>query len=293
MANSVGNTASPLRMRFSDYMSLRGFSPKTKKAYIDSVAGLSKHYNRSPDRLSNEEIQSYLLYLIEDRKLAWSSVNVAFSSLRCFYTHVLKWEKTEFHIPSRPRHRKLPMLLSLEEVGKLIDAAPNLKHRTLLMTVYGAGLRVSEVVRLRPHHIESKRMLIRVEEGKGSKDRYTLLPDNLLPELRTYWRAFQPGQWLFPGQDPSSPMSIATAQKIYYHAKEAAGITRGRGIHTLRHCFATHLVEQGVDIEIIKTLLGHRALETTCKYLHASPKRIASIRSPLDTLCGKRNPEES
>jgi len=273
-----------LRKQFNDHMILRGFSPKTKDAYIGAVAGLAKYYRFSPDKLNNDQIQAYLLYLINDRKLAWSSVNVVFSGLRCFYTQVLKWDETRFHIPSRPRQKKLPKLLSVEQVNHLLKAPSNIKHRALLMTVYGGGLRVSEVVRLKPHHIESERMMIRVEQGKGKKDRYTILPQSLLDQLRAYWKACRPHSWLFFARDKEQPMPIATAQRIYYNAKKKAAITRGKGIHTLRHCFATHLLDQGVDIYTIKQMLGHTALVTTSKYLHTTKEKIAAVRSPLDTL---------
>lgn len=273
-----------LRKQFNDHMILRGFSPKTKDVYIGAVAGLAKYYRFSPDKLNNDQIQAYLLYLIKDRKLAWSSVNVAFSGLRCFYTQVLKWDETRFHIPSRPRQKKLPKLLSVEQVNHLLKAPSNIKHRALLMTVYGGGLRVSEVVRLKPHHIESERMMIRVEQGKGKKDRYTILPQSLLDQLRVYWKACRPHSWLFFARDKEQPMPIATAQRIYYNTKKKAAITRGKGIHTLRHCFATHLLDQGVDVYTIKQMMGHTALVTTSKYLHTTKEKIAAVRSPLDTL---------
>ena len=273
-----------LRKQFNDHMILRGFSPKTKDAYIGAVAGLAKYYHLSPDKLNNDQIQAYLLHLINDRKLAWSSVNVAFSGLRCFYTQVLKWDETRFHIPSRPRQKKLPKLLSLKQVRDLLKAASNIKHRTVLMTVYGGGLRVSEVVRLKPHHIESERMMIRVEQGKGKKDRYTILPQSLLDQLKTYWKACRPHSWLFFGRDKDKPMPIATAQGIYNSAKNKAGINKGNGIHTLRHCFATRLLDQGADIYTIKQMLGHTTLVTTSKYLHTTKEKITAVKSPLDNL---------
>jgi len=273
-----------LRKQFNDHMILRGFSPKTIAAYISAVAGLAKYYRFSPDKLNNDQIQAYLLHLIKIRKLAWSSVNVVFSGLRCFYTQVLKWDETRFHIPSRPRQKKLPKLLSVEQVNHLLKAASNIKHRALLMTVYGGGLRVSEVVRLKPHHIESDRMMMRVEQGKGKKDRYTILPQSLLDQLRAYWKACCPHSWLFFGKDKDKPMPIATAQGIYNNAKNKAGISKGNGIHTLRHCFATHLLDQGVDIYTIKEMLGHTALVTTSKYLHTTKEKITAVKSPLDNL---------
>lgn len=176
------------------------------------------------------------------------------------------------------------MLLSREEVSRILRALDNLKHRALLATVYSSGLRVSELVRLRPEHIESGRMMLRVEEGKGRQGRYTVLSQTCLELLRDYWRAYQPGEWLFFGRDKKRPMSIGTAQHVYYQAKEKAGITKGRGIHTLRHCFASHLLEDGVEIYVIKRWMGHSSLKTTYKYIHLSPDYLSKVRSPLDML---------
>jgi site-specific recombinase XerD len=278
--------SSELRTKFNNYMTLRGFSPKTKTAYINAVEGLAKFYMISPDQLTNDQIQTYLLYLIEDRKLAWSTCNVAFSAYRCFYSHLLKRNETEFHIPPRTRQRQLPVILSVKEVKQIIDSAGSLRNRTLLKTVYSAGLRVSEVVALKAEHIESKRKLIRVEQGKGKKDRYTILSDRLLTELRKYWKIYHPESWIFFGRDRSEPMTIWTAQKIFYKAKKKAGIKKGNGIHTLRHCFATHTLEQGQgqDIYVLKRMLGHTSLETTMTYLHITNERISTIKSPLDLI---------
>jgi len=276
--------SSDLRIQFNNYMTLRGFSPKTKTSYINAVAGLAKFYMKSPDQLTNDQIQTYLLYLIEDKKLAWSSCNVVFSAFRCFYANLLKRNETEFHIPPRPRQRHLPVILSMEEVKQIIEAAGSFRDRTLLKTVYSAGLRVSEVVSLKPEHIESKRKPIRVEQGKGKKDRYTLLSDYLLTELRQYWKIYQPESWIFFSRERSEPMTIRTAQKIFYKAKKKTGIKKGNGIHTLRHCFATHMPEQGLDIYTLKKMLGHSSLATTMIYLHISKERISSVKSPLDLI---------
>jgi site-specific recombinase XerD len=273
-----------LRKQLNDHMTLRGLSPNTQAAYTNAVAGLAGYYHLSPDKLTNEQIQAYLIYLIKERELAWSSCNVVFSGLRCFYSQVLRWDETRFHIPSRPREKKLPRILSLEQVHRLFKVTTNIKHRALLMTVYGGGLRVSEVVQLEPEHIESQRMMIRIDQGKGRKDRFTLLPQNLLDELKAYWKACRPHSRLFFGKSKDKPMAIGTAQRIYYNAKSKAGINKGNGIHTLRHCFATHLLDQGVDITTIQQMMGHRALVTTSKYLHTTKEKIASIKSPLDTL---------
>ena len=276
-----------LRQKFINYMTVRRLSQKTQESYVSAVAGLAAYYRKAPDTLTDDQIQAYLLYLIKERRLAWSTCNVVFCGLRCFYGEVLKWEKTRFSIPPRPRKKQLPMLLSVEQVQRLFDAAKNPKHRALLMTVYGAGLRVSEVVNLKPCHIESSRMMIRVEQGKGMKDRYTLLPKNLLEELRSYYAVYRPDKFLFFGKLKDRPLPIGTAQKAYYHAKRRAGITQGRGIHTLRHCFATHLMDMGIDIYVIKHMMGHSAIQTTTGYLHTSRQKIANVISPLDLHAGE------
>lgn len=287
--------SSLLREKFINYLTLQRYSPKTQEAYIDAVIGLARYHKKSPDMLSNDEIQDYLRYLIEGKKLAWSSCNVVFSGLNCFYKNVVKWDETQFFIPRRPRIKRIPMILSIEEVKRLINASSNIKHRALLKTVYSAGLRVGEVVLLKHHHIESdpSRMMIRIEQGKGRKDRYTVLSKNLLPTLREYYQKCKPKQWLFPGKTNEEPMSHGTAQKIYHDAKQKAGITKGRGIHTLRHCFASHLLWAGEDIYTIKKLLGHSSIKTTIQYLHVTQEQINAVISPLDTLERERAHENS
>jgi site-specific recombinase XerD len=276
--------ATELRQRFDNYLTLQRCSKKTKQAYIHAVSGLANYYKTPPDILTNDQIQNYLLYLIRDRKLAWSSCNVAFSGLCCFYARFLKREEADFSIPPRPRQKKLPEILSRQEVCRLIDASKDIRQRALLSMTYGSGLRVSEVVGLKTHHIESDRHLVRMEQGKGRKDRYTLLSVKALEWLRVYWKSYRPVLYLFFGRDKSKPMDISTAQKIYHLAKTAAGIQKGKGIHTLRHCFATHLLEAGTDIYTIKEFMGHRSIETTMVYLHILPNRFAEIKSPLDFL---------
>jgi len=275
---------SVLRKRFCDYMVLRGLAEKTQEEYLRGVVGLVRYYRRSPDELSHAEIQAYLLYLIKDRELAWSSCNVACAALRVFYRDVLGWDESRFSIPPRVGRTLRPQVLSLQEVQRLLEAAGSLKHRALLMTTYSAGLRVSEVVRLKPTDIESDRMLIRVEQGKGRKDRYTILAERSLTELRQYWRAYSPGEWLFARPDRTGPISISTAQKTYTKARQAAGISHGPGIHSLRHAFATHLLEAGVDVMTIRQWMGHSSLRTTAGYLQVANNRRASVQSPLDTL---------
>jgi site-specific recombinase XerD len=276
--------ASELRRKFENHLILNRLAVKTQEAYLNAVADLSKHYNQSPEQLTDEQIQHYLVHLIRHRKLSWSSCNVHFSGLQCFYKRFLNRPPSEFSIPPRPRQKKLPEILSRQEVLKLINAADDVCHRALLMLTYGSGLRVSETVHLKPHHIESDRMLVRVEQAKGRKDRYTLLSQKALEALRIYWKATHPEKWLFYGRTKAQPMHISTAQKIYYRSQKAAGITKGKGIHTLRHCFATHLLEQGVDVYLIKRFLGHLSIQTTLGYLHLLPDRLAEVKSPLDSL---------
>jgi len=203
-------------------MTLQRLSPHTKRNYIRAVKGLATFYNKSPDTLTNDQIQGYLRYLLEDCKLSWGTCNNYFSGIVSFYKNVCKWDETRFQIPPRPRIKKLPMVFSVEEVKRLLDAVDNLKHLVLLETVYSAGLRVSELVRLQPHHIESdaSRMMIRVEQGKGKKDRYTVLSKKLLVDLRTYWRKYRPGKWLFPGQKAEKHLGEAAAQRAFYLAKK-------------------------------------------------------------------------
>jgi len=211
-----------LRTKFNNYMTLQRLSPHTKRNYIRAVKGLATFYNKSPDTLTNDQIQGYLRYLLEDCKLSWGTCNNYFSGIVSFYKNVCKWDETRFQIPPRPRIKKLPMVFSVEEVKRLLDAVDNLKHLVLLETVYSAGLRVSELVRLQPHHIESdaSRMMIRVEQGKGKKDRYTVLSKKLLVDLRTYWRKYRPGKWLFPGQKAEKHLGEAAAQRAFYLAKK-------------------------------------------------------------------------
>ena len=267
---------------FLNYLSLIRVSEKTKEAYLRSVTNLAAYYNLSAADLTNNQIQDYLLYSIQEKELAWSSCNVLFCGLKKYFKDYLGRSDSEFSIPPRPRSKQLPMLLSKEEVLEILRAPANLKHRALLTTVYGSGLRVSEVVKLRPEHIESSRMMIRVEQGKGRKDRYTVLSQNCLDLLREYWRAQHPKEWLFFGQDKKHPMSIGTAQRIYYQAKAKTKITKGRGIHTLRHCFATHSLDAGTELYVIKRWMGHTSIKTTFKYIHLTPDYLSKVKSPLD-----------
>jgi site-specific recombinase XerD len=258
-------------------------SAHTIEAYLRAVAQLALHYRRSPDKLTLEEIRDFLHYLIVDQKLAYSSVNQKLAGIRFFWHKVLRRKDFDLRVPAK-RSGRLPEALSRGEIARLIDSATYPKHRALMMTCYGAGLRVSELVHLEPHDILSERMLIHVRTGKGHKDRYTLLSPRLLDELRSYWLTCRPHPWLFPNRAGTGPLPRATAQRAFYKLKERAGITRGAGIHCLRHSFATHLLEAGVDLPTLQRLLGHNHLATTAKYLHVTSKHLGKVRSPLDLL---------
>ncbi len=211
-----------LRTQFMDYMTLNRYSPWTIKNYISVMKQLVKYHNKSPDLITQEEIQEYLLYLYRDRKLAWGSCNNYLTGLACFYKHILKWDERKFKLPPRPRERKLPNILSVEEVKRLFEAAVNLKHRVLLKTVYSAGLRIGEVVKLKPRHIESdpSRMMIRIENGKGRKDRYAVLSKHLLDELRIYWQEYKPEEWIFPGVNQKKHLGYTAARSYFIKAKK-------------------------------------------------------------------------
>ena len=271
-----------LREKMIKAMELRNFSPITQTAYLSAVTNLAMHYMKSPEEISQDEIEDYLLYLKKDRKLSYSTRNQAISGLKFFYNETLKNPDMILQLPRKKTPVKLPEVLSVDEVKRVINAPSNIKHRVILMTGYSAGLRVGEVVRLKMGHIISARMLILVEDGKGVKDRYTILSKTLLENLRQYWQSYRPTKWLFPSTNQQKHISRSTAQKLFVSAKKKAGISKGRGIHTLRHCFATHLLEAGYDISTIQKLLGHRHLSTTLVYLHVSKRAISAVKSPLD-----------
>jgi integrase/recombinase XerD len=274
----------PLRAKMLRDMPLQRLAPKTQKASVTAVAGLAKFYQGSPDRLSPEQMRTYLHHLLGERRLAWSSCNQAAAGLQFVYTKTLGWDVLHLHLPPRTRPSQLPQMLSIEELQRLFTPAKNPRHRVLLMTTYAAGLRVSAVVRRKRTDIERERMRLRLEQGKGRKDRSTLLSARLLTELRAYWRLYRPAPWLFTGRDSQRPMPIGTAQKLYYHTKQRAGSTPGHGSHPWRHCFATHLLEAGVDVRTIQMLLGHRSLDTTPRYLRITRPSLAPRRSPFALL---------
>jgi integrase/recombinase XerD len=273
----------PLRQRMIREMQLRQFTPRTIESYLDAVIGLSQFYHRSPDQLQVEEVRSYLHHMLVERKLAQGTCNLRAAAITFFYRQVLGQER--FDLKFRRNHTgKLPEIYSAEELVRLFEATRCRRDRVFLMTTYAAGLRLSEVRHLKPIDIHSQRQLIRVEQGKGQKDRYTLLSPQLLKELRAYWKEYRPGVWLFPDEDKTQPLDRRRAQRIFENAKRRAKLQRGHGIHTLRHCFATHLLEAGVDLRTIQMLLGHRNINTTMIYLHLTQKKLSELQSPFELL---------
>jgi site-specific recombinase XerD len=270
-------------------------SVRTQEAYVHWVYQLAKHYHQSPERLTCDQLKDFLRHLVEQKKLGSSTLNQAASALRCFYHLVLHRPLEEVKL-SVPRYRgatRRPQVFSLEEIERLLMVGcRHPKHRAFLMTVYGAGLRLNEACHLKVEDLNSERQQIRVQQGKGRKDRYTLFSPALQEHLRTYWKAFRPQFWLFPSSwDPQKPISGDTGQKIFWNAVDRAGLKRHGGIHSLRHSFATHLLEGGVEITIVQRLLGHSNLGTTSTYLHVRQERLAQIKSPLHLLDLSTPPE--
>lgn len=273
-----------LRKKLTREMELRNWAPATKKAYLRTITGLANHYKIPPDKISHEMVEDYMIYLIKNRKLSPYTLQSYAARFRFFYNQFLGSEPP-LALPYNKRRKSLPVVLSQEEVWDVINAPENPKHRLLLLTTYSGGFRASEVVKLKTEHIDSKRMLIKIESGKGGKDRYTILSDLLLTELRQYYKKYHPKTYLFPPLGKKDkPLSYESLHVIFKKAREKAGIRKGPTLHCLRHSFATHLLEAGYDIRKIQVLLGHSSLTTTMIYLHVSRKTISNIQSPLDLI---------
>ena len=273
-----------LRQQMDDDMVVRGMAVRTRETYLAAVAGLAKFYHRSPDQISDDEVQAYLRYLIQDRHRSWNTCHIVVHGLRFLYHTTLRRDRTTFSIPSMRQPGKLPTILSRVEVERIFAHTANLKHRTMLMTTYAAGLRLNEVIHLRVTDIDSARMTIRVEQGKGGQDRYTVLSAHLRDALRTYWRVARPSPWLFPSARRPQPIDPSALQRAYQTAKLRAAIAKPGGIHGLRQAFATHLLEGGVDLHTIQRLLGHRDISTTTRYLQLTRHTDMAPGSPLDLL---------
>ncbi len=279
---------STLRQRFIDEMELRGLSPLTRDGYVGVVYRLARHYHRSPDLITNDELKAYVLHMLRDQKRSRSTVIVVVSALRFFYHRVLHrpFEDVAAVLPGMKKPVLRPRVYSPEQITRLLDAeCLSVKHRTLLLVTYAAGLRVSEVCRLRPEHILSERGQIHVVQGKGGKDRYTILSPRLLAELRAYWRIYQPKDWLFPSHlKPGRPLVTEAIKRAFHRAVRATGLPSNGGVHSLRHSFATHLLEAGVPVPILQRLLGHRSYATTSRYLHVRREFISQLKGPLEAL---------
>jgi integrase/recombinase XerD len=274
----------PLRRRMIEEMKRRNLATRTIEVYVSRVAHFARYFGRSPEVLGREEVRSYLLHLVQEKKVSWSVFNQTVAALRFLYEVVLDRQGVLVRIVCPKQPKRLPVVLSLEEVARFFAAITSVKHRAILMTAYAAGLRISEVVALRVEDIDSKRMVLRVRQGKGRKDRNVMLSPRLLTLLREYWKIARPTDWLFPGKIPGQPITVGTVHRICVQAAQTAGLDKHVTVHTLRHSFATHLLEAGTNIRTIQMLLGHRNIKTTAVYTHISPIALETTRSPLDQL---------
>ena len=273
-----------LRQRMLEDMAVRNLAENTRSTYVQQIVAYANYFHRSPEELGPEEIRTYQVYLTQTRMLSPGSISVATGALRFLYKVTLKrdWAVEEIPMPKRPF--RLPVILSREEVMRFLNSVYNLKHRTILMTVYAAGLRISEATHLKVTDIDSQRMMLRVDQGKGRKDRYVMLSPRLLELLRVYWKAVHPKLWLFPGDLPGQPITSCAVELACRKAHRASGIKKPITPHSLRHAFATHLLESGTDLRTIQLLLGHRSLATTSLYLKVATRTVCATTSPFDLL---------
>ena len=274
---------SALRNKMLQQMELKGYSKNTISTYIDCLSSLSKHYKTSPDLLSIDQIREYFHYKLTVEKLSKSWVNQTIGALKILYCEVLRRDWDDLAIPRPRREKKLPVVLSKDEISRIINTTKNIKHKALLMVTYSSGLRLGEVCNLRPGDIDSERMMVRVVQAKGAKDRYTILSPVTLAFLRDYWKIYRVKNFLFENSD-HEPLAHKTVQSAFKKALQKSGVKKDVGIHSLRHSFATHLMEQGVSLPIIQQLLGHTSLRTTSIYLHVQQYSVFAVKSPLDTL---------
>lgn len=278
-----------LRQRMIDDMRLRNYAPRTIDVYVERVRRFAEHFGRSPQALGPAEIRAYQLFLLEHKGASWAVFNQTVCALRFVYRVSLERTWLVEHIPFPKQEKKLPVVLSREEVQRLLSAVENLKHRTILMTMYATGVRVSEVVALELSDVDSARMLIRVRHGKGRKDRFVPLSLTLLEHLRVYWRAYRPPRWLFASSDAQRPLSVSAVQRVCGRSAERAGLRKRVSPHTMRHCFATHLLEAGTDLKTIQVLLGHSSLRSTSVYLHVAAQ-APGYRSQTHDLLAAAEP---
>jgi integrase/recombinase XerD len=284
-------TMTPLRQHLIEDLQLRNRSPKTIEAYVFHLRELSRHFNQSPDQLDNEQVHRYLLHLLHHRKVSWSSYNQAVAALRFFYRVTYPSDTVVTRLPYGKRPKLLPAVRSPQQVALFLDTVHDRTIRMVLRSIYATGLRISEALHLTAAQIDSSRMVVRVV-GKGQKERLVPLSPRLLEELRAYWRATRPTQWMFPGKDRHRPLNTATVQKACKRACRDAGLPRITP-HTLRHCHATHLLEAGVDTRTIQALLGHHRIGTTALYTHVTLAGLRQVVSPLDRLPPPQGPSTS
>ena len=275
----------PLRQRLTDDLRIRNYAPRTITTYLAAVARFAQHFRRSPDTLQPQHVRQYQLHLLQQHA-SWSRFNQTVAALRFFYHVTLQRDNVVTMIPYGKKSKSLPAVFSSGEVARLFDAVELPRHRLFLQTAYAAGLRVSELVSLRVADIDSQRMILHIRNAKGAKDRLVPLSTVLLDRLRHYWREYRTHSWLFPGQTPGSHVSIGQVQRICRQAVRIAGITKKASMHTLRHSYATHLLENGTDLATLQKLLGHNQLSTTLRYTHIQEPHLQQVRSPLDTLPG-------
>lgn len=274
----------PLRQRMLEDMGIRNFAENTRLSYVQQVSAFARYFGRSPEDMGPEQVRVYQSHLVMNRHLTASSVGTATAALRFLYRVTLKRDWTPDDIPMPKKPFKLPVVLSPEEVTLFLASVGNLKHRTILMTIYATGLRVSEATHLKVTDVDSQRMVIRVDQGKGNKDRYVMLSPRLLEALRSYWTVVRPQLWLFPGDILGRPITRDAVGQACQKAHRACGITKPITPHSLRHAFATHLLESGTDVRRIQLLLGHRSLATTSRYLKIATSTVCATSSPLDLL---------
>ena len=274
----------PLRRRMTDNLTLHNYAPMTARRYIKWVADFAQHFHTSPEHLGPEHVRTFLLHLIQERKVSWGVHKQARQALKFLYCVTLGREVVFEKVACPKAPKKLPVVLSQDEMARFLDALQNPKHRAVLMTAYSAGLRLSEVARLRVEDIDSARMVIHVRQGKGRKDRDVMLSPRLLAVLREYWKINRPRPYLFPGRYPDKAISVRTVQMVCGRALKASGLSKHVRMHTLRHSFATHLLESGTDLRTIQVLLGHSSFSTTARYLHITTATLQSTRSPFDGL---------
>jgi len=268
------------------YMQLRNYSKRTCETYLSCISCLSRHYKRTPETISREEVIEYLYYLIQNKKSSVSIINQVISAYKVLITGVLEKEWSVIKLPRPRTEKRLPVVFSKEEIRSIIEHTQNLKHRTIIALAYSSGLRLDEVRQVKLPDIDSSRMQIRVTHGKGNKNRYTILSKQVLELLREYWRYYRPKKFLFEGRQDGVPISQRTIQELFYKRLKASGIHKQASFHTLRHSFATHLLEQGVNLRIIQTLLGHASIKTTTIYTHLQNFDPSKVTSPFDSLMG-------